>query len=436
LSDDLESLEAAVDRAARQERACEVLLCEPGEYRISQSISGWGERLGVPVTQFEDSRFLASHRFFSNWLKRQKQPRMEYFYREMRRLYGLLMEDDGKPAGGRWNYDRENRKGWRGQVAVPERDLPEPDNITREVIREVQQLFPENPGDLSRFYAAVTEAGARQHLEWFCENALGDFGKWQDAMAMESSWLFHSVISMYLNTGLLDALETCHRVQRAWRERRCDLAAAEGFIRQVLGWREFVRGIYWSQMPDYKERNYLKAERPLPGWFWTADTELQCLHQSLKQSLELGYGHHIQRLMVIGNFALLAGLSVKEICDWYLAVYIDAFEWVELPNTLGMALFADGGLMASKPYAATGKYIQRQSDYCKSCRFDPAKVTGPDACPYNALYWSFLERNRDALGANHRMAMMYANWDRKPAEDRIAILEWADHTLQDKLDLV
>ncbi len=427
-------LESAVAEAISQTAPTELLVCEPGEHRVAKMIDLWETRLGVAVRVLDDTRFLASRVFFTDWLQRQKQPRMEYFYREMRKHYQILLDVEGKPEGGRWNYDRDNRKGWRGGVDIPKRAYPAPDAITREVIREVTAAFPENPGDLERFYCATTAAEAQAQLDWFCQHALKDFGTWQDAMATESEWLFHSLISMYLNIGLLDPLTTCRQVEQAWRDGHCELAAAEGFIRQVLGWREYVRGIYWAAMPDYATRNALQAHRSLPHWFWSGDTDMHCLHLAITQSLDLGYGHHIQRLMVIGNFALLAGLSVKEVCDWYLAVYVDAFEWVELPNTLGMALHADEGFMASKPYAASGKYIQRQGNYCKSCRYDPAKVTGPGACPYNALYWSFLDRNREHFADNHRMKMMYGNWDRKSQSEQAAILQWADQALEEALN--
>ncbi len=354
---------------------------------------------------------------------------MEYFYREMRRRHSVLLTPSGEPEGERWNYDRDNRAGWRGKVAVPERPALAPDSITREVLALVEEAFPDNPGDLASFNLAVTAAGANEQLVFFVEHCLDRFGEYQDALAEESPWLFHSLVSMYLNIGLLDPLDTCRRVEAAWRDGRCGLAAAEGFIRQVLGWREYVRGIYWLAMPDYAERNSLDARTPLPPWFWTADTDLRCLQQAIGQSLDLGYAHHIQRLMVIGNFALLAGLDVQEVCDWYLAVYVDAFEWVELPNTLGMALHADGGLMASKPYAASGKYIQRQGDHCAQCPYSPSRVTGEGACPYNALYWHFLDTHREALGGNPRMGLMLKNWEKRDGEERTSIVQWAEREL-------
>jgi deoxyribodipyrimidine photolyase-related protein len=433
LGQGVESLLGAVERALEESGAESVHVCAPGEYRLQQAMTRWEQKLSVPVTLHSDSRFLASIDFFRQWARGKKQLRMEYFYRSMRKRYELLLEEDGKPAGGRWNYDAENRGGWRGQTSVPERPRPQQDEITRRVIREVQEAFPDNPGDLERFSYAVTAQQAQAEFDWFIEHALGHFGTFQDALADESPWLFHAVVSMYLNIGLLEPLACCRRVEQAWREGRCSLADAEGFIRQVLGWREYVRGVYWLFMPDYRERNGLTAEEPLPAWFWNGQVEMRCLSRALRQTLDLGYAHHIQRLMVIGNFALLAGLDVRAVCDWYLAVYVDAFEWVELPNTLGMALHADGGLMASKPYAASGKYIQRQGDHCRQCRYDPASMTGEGACPYNALYWRFIDRHEKTLAGNGRMGLVLSNWAKRSKKERRAIVDWGDRVLEQLL---
>lgn len=427
------SLEDALKRALECSGAGAIEVCEPGEHRLLEAMQNWQEHLQKPVEVLADTRFLASREDFSDWAEGQKQLRMEYFYRTMRKRYGILLDDDGKPEGGRWNYDKENRKGWRGSDSIPERPAPEQDNITLRVLDEVGTAFPDNPGDLSQFYCAVTARQAQEQFDWFCANALGGFGTWQDAMADESPWLFHSLVSMYLNIGLLEPLAVCRQVEQAWRDGQCSLAAAEGFVRQVLGWREYVRGIYWRNMPSYRELNSLEATTPLPAWFWTAQTDLHCLHRSLSQSLELGYGHHIQRLMVIGNFALLSGLDVREVCDWYLAVYVDAYEWVELPNTLGMALHADDGLMASKPYAASGKYIQRQGDYCQHCRYDPRQMTGAGACPFNSLYWRFVNQHEERFSSNPRMSLVIANWRKRAAKDKRAILAWADQALTETL---
>ena len=419
----LEAVQITLQQCAVTELRC----CEPGEYRLLCELQQWV--LPVPVRLFADERFLCTRSAFANWAHGRKQLRMEYFYRDMRRQYQVLLDDQGGPQGGRWNYDADNRRGWRSQDKVPPRLQVTPDAITADVMALVEREFVDHPGDLSRFYLAVTRREANLHFRWFLDHGLQHFGTYQDALAEESPWLFHSLLSMYINIGLLDPLDICRQVEQAWRDGSCELTAAEGFIRQVLGWREYVRGIYWLAMPEYAGRNALQAQRPLPHWFWTGATDMRCLHIALKQTLDLGYAHHIQRLMVIGNFALLAGLSVKQVCDWYLAVYVDAFEWVEMPNTLGMALYADDGLMASKPYAASGKYIQRQGDHCKQCRYSPTRSTGDGACPYNSLYWRFIDRHREAFQRNPRMGLVIKNWERKPEEEKNAILDWANTQL-------
>jgi deoxyribodipyrimidine photolyase-related protein len=427
------SLGKAVEAELSRANYASVLVCEPGEHRLRKSMEQWSNAYGIDVEIVSDSRFLCSIDEFNEWADGYKSLRMEYFYRGMRKRYGVLLEDDGKPCGDKWNYDQENRKGWRNQVDIPDRPQMKQDDITREVLELVEKEFPDNPGDLERFNYGVTSAQAQAALNWFCEHGLGNFGTYQDALAEESPWLFHGLVSMYINIGLLEPLAVCEQVEQAWRDGRCELAAAEGFIRQILGWREYIRGVYWRFMPDYKHKNHFQARRGLPDWFWTGDTDMRCLSQALKQSLDLGYGHHIQRLMVIGNFALLAGLDVEEVCDWYLAVYVDAFEWVELPNTLGMALHADGGMMASKPYAASGKYIQKQGNHCNECRYSPSKMTGDGACPYNALYWRFIDRHFKKLEDNGRMGLVLNNWKKRSQGDKDAILKWADKVLDETM---
>ncbi|WP_439100426.1 cryptochrome/photolyase family protein [Congregibacter sp.] len=428
------SLQKAVEEGLKKSKAEALLVTAPGEYRLLEAMQGWESALGVPVVLQDDERFLSSIEDFETWADGRKQLRMEYFYREMRRRYELLMGEDGEPEGGKWNYDADNRKGWRAQIDVPQRPSVSIDSITQEVIDLVEEHFPDNPGDLKEFRLAVTTDDAQAQFDWFCRHALENFGTYQDALAEESPWMFHGLISMYLNIGLLEPLAVCRQVEAAWRKGECSLAGAEGFIRQVLGWREYVRGIYWHAMPDYAKRNTFEATRALPDWFWSGDTDMRCLSQALKQSLDLGYAHHIQRLMVIGNFALLAGLDVGEVCDWYLAVYVDAFEWVELPNTLGMALHGDKGLMASKPYAASGKYIQRQGNHCGACRYDPKETTGEGACPYNSLYWHFIDRHQEYLTKNARMGLIIGGWKKRKAADRDAIVDWGDRILATVLD--
>jgi deoxyribodipyrimidine photolyase-related protein len=429
ISAGLTSLEDACADALKRHGAKSIEVCSPGEHRLLAAMREWSPRLGVAVNLLEDTRFLASSADFSAWATGRKQLRMEYFYREMRKRYGLLL-DGQDPCGGQWNYDADNRKGWRNQVEIPEREDVSPDAITQQVINEVLEYFPDNPGDLSQFRLAVTHEGAQEQFDWFCRYTLADFGNYQDALPEESPWVFHSLISMYLNCGLLEPLALCQRVEAEYRAERCSLAAAEGFIRQILGWREYVRGIYWLLMPEYAERNTFDARRPLPDFFWNAQTDMRCLQRALSQSLDLGYAHHIQRLMVIGNFALLAGLDVRSVCAWYLAVYVDAYEWVELPNTAGMALFADEGAMASKPYAASGKYIQKQGNHCKQCRYNPAKMTGDEACPYNSLYWHFIDRNAALLSSNPRMGLIMGNWRKRDPEEKQAITAWANTLLE------
>jgi len=429
LKDNVPSLLAACEQARDSWSLTALHICEPGEYRLAAQMTSWEQALDIAVTVHEDTRFLSSRADFALWAEGRKQLRMEYFYRDMRKRYRLLMEGE-QPEGGKWNYDADNRQGWRGQTDIPERPAPILDAVTREVTEEVAAAFPTNPGDLSTFRWAVTAEDAEKELVWFCEHALPHFGSYQDALAEASPWLFHGLISMYLNCGLLEPLPVCERVEAAYRRGHCSLAAAEGFIRQVLGWREYVRGLYWLKMPDYGELNGLDATRKLPDWFWTGETQMRCLSRAIKQSLDLGYAHHIQRLMVIGNFALLAGLDVQAVCDWYLGVYLDAFEWVELPNTLGMALFADGGIMASKPYAASGKYIQKQGDHCQACPYDPKQVTGDRACPYNSLYWHFIDRHSDSLSQNPRMGLIMGGWRKRAAADREAVVDWGEQMLQ------
>jgi len=302
----LPTLLAACERAHSQAGFNRLVVCEPGEYRLREQMQTWSAALEPEVEILEDTRFLSSIKDFSQWAEGRKQLRMEYFYREMRKRYALLMDGD-QPEGGKWNYDAENRSGWRGQCEIPERPTPPQDAMTREVINAVNVAFPDNPGDLSTFRWAVTAEDAADELSWFCTHALPYFGTYQDALTESSPWLFHGLISMYLNCGLLEPLAVCERVEAAYRKGDCSLAAAEGFIRQVLGWREYVRGLYWHYMPDYKTHNSLNASTPLPDWFWTGETNMQCLSRALTQSLDLGYAHHIQRLMVIGNLRCLLG---------------------------------------------------------------------------------------------------------------------------------
>ncbi|MCE9631222.1 MAG: cryptochrome/photolyase family protein [Planctomycetia bacterium] len=399
-----------------------LVIVEPGEWRVQEALRGAAKQAGVTLEIRPDRHFYSSRDEFAAHAAGRTQLRLEYFYRPLRRKFEVLM-DDGEPAGGQWNYDAENRgafpKTGPGRLPAPVRFGP--DAITRQVIDLVTKRFATHPGSLADFDWPVTPADARAALDDFLAHRLPHFGTYQDAIWTGEPWLYHSRLAQAMNMKLLDPRDVVAGAERAWREGRAALESTEGFIRQVLGWREYVRGVYWHFMPDYERRNTLAADRPLPGFYWTADTEMNCLRDALGQTLRHGYAHHIQRLMVTGLFALLLGVTPQEVHRWYLAVYVDAVEWVELPNTLGMSQFADGGVMASKPYCATGAYIDRMSNACKGCRYDPKVATGPDACPFTTLYWDFLARHEKLLAKNQRMTMQLKNLQRKPAADLRAI---------------
>ncbi len=416
-------------RAIERHRPDLIRVTEAGEWRVQAMLDSWADRFDVPVTVMPDDRFLASHSEFEIWAEDRKQLRMEFFYRDMRRKSGLLMDGD-KPEGGQWNFDADNRKRAKRDLTMPRALYFDPDDITRQIIEMVEHRFPDNMGQTSKFGFAVTRTDALKQQQHFLEYALPSFGDYQDAMLTGEPYLWHSILSPYINSGLLDPLELCREVERRYRQGKVPLNAAEGFIRQIIGWREYVRGIYWLTGPDYVNRNELAATRNLPAFYWTGETEMHCLSQAIGQTLELAYAHHIQRLMITGNFALIAGVDPKQVHEWYLSVYADAYEWVELPNTLGMSQFADGGLLGSKPYASSGAYINRMSDYCKSCRFDVKQRTGPDACPFNSLYWDFIARNEPRLRNNPRMTMPYKNWDRMAEQDKAALRAQAGQFLE------
>jgi deoxyribodipyrimidine photolyase-related protein len=426
------SFRAELAAAVRRYRPQKVVVTEPGEWRVRQDMALWEDEVGVPVEIRTDDRFVSSTASFADWAKGRKALRMEYFYREMRRKTGLLLDDFGKPIGGKWNFDAENRSALPDDVRPPEPKRFQPNDLTRSVIDLVGTGFASHFGDLEPFWFAVNRKQAQQAFDHFVKTALPLFGDYQDAMKQGEKTLYHAVIGLYLNAGLLDPLEVCRRVETEYHEGRVPLNAAEGFIRQIIGWREYMRGIYWLKMPEYAETNFLEANRRLPEFYWTGDTDMNCLRQCISQTKEEAYAHHIQRLMVTGNFALLAGILPKEVCEWYLVVYADAYEWVELPNTHGMALFADGGVLGSKPYAASGKYIDRMSDYCRHCRYDVKQATGPNACPFNYLYWNFLAENGDKLSRNPRMAMIYRTLGRMPKE-RVATMQRQAKTFLDQV---
>ncbi len=465
-----EELLATASRLSPQK----LVVVQPGEWRVEQSLRTVARQLGLELEIRPDRHFLSTREEFAAHAKGRKQLRMEFFYREMRRKHEVLMDGD-QPAGGAWNFDANNResfgKSGPGGVLQPIRFRP--NQVTSEVLELVAERFATHPGSLAHFDWPVTPEQAQAALHDFIEHRLPNFGKHEDAMwssgggnesppglglrqsfgalelalpvpqtgrrrraaaledaatptaARRDAYLFHSRLSAAMNLKLLDPREVIAAAEEAYRKGRAPLASVEGFIRQILGWREFVRGVYWHFMPGYRELNALDAVEPLPDFFWTGQTNMNCLREVIGQTLEFGYAHHIQRLMVTGLFSLLLGVKPQAVHGWYLAMYVDAVEWVELPNTLGMSQHGDGGLIASKPYVASGKYIQRMSNYCAGCRFDPAKSTGDDACPFTTLYWDFLLRHEKFLAKNQRMAMQLKNLARLDAPKREAIRQQA-----------
>ena len=410
-----EQLREAIQRLKPQK----LVMVEAGEWSVAREIEAVASETDVELEVRPDRHFLCTREMFQKHAEGRKQLRMEFFYREMRQHTGVLMEK-GKPAGGQWNFDHDNResfgKAGPGLRMPPRRFVP--DEITKGVIVDVETHFAKHPGALAEFDWPVTTAEARVALDDFIEHRLAEFGRYQDAMWTNEPWLYHSRLSAAMNLKMLDPREVIAAAEKAYQDGKAPLSAVEGFIRQILGWREYVRGIYWHFMPDYIERNAMNAEQDLPEFYWTGETDMQCLRDAIGQTLRFGYAHHIQRLMVTGLFALLYGVHPRRVHEWYLAVYVDAVEWVELPNTLGMSQYGDGGVMASKPYVASGKYIQRMSNYCAGCRYDPAQSTGPRACPFTTLYWDYLLQHEPVLRQNQRMSMQLKNLTRLSAADR------------------
>ena len=399
--------------------ADELIVVEPSEHHTRAWLETLPAKMGVPIRFVHNTLFLTDRDEFRTWAAAQDSPVMETFYRRMRTRHRVLMDGD-RPAGGAWNFDRENRKPFkRAAVAVPRRRTFAPDAITRDVINEVDRRFADHPGKLDDFALPVTRKQARLAFVQFLNERLCLFGDYEDAMATDEPVLFHSTISASLNAGLLSPMEVIRAAEKRYRRGVAPLHCVEGFVRQILGWREYVYGIYWAYMPEFRERNARGSTRELPQFFWSGETKMNCLRQCVGGVLENAYSHHIQRLMVICNFATLAGLRPQAMNDWFLAMYVDSHDWVVTPNVIGMALHADGGTVGTKPYVSSAAYIHRMSDYCKSCRYDHAARTGDDACPFNFLYWTFLQHFRPQYGENPRMKMVYKNVDRvEPAEMR------------------
>lgn len=418
--------------ALARHRPQQLLACEPGEWRLLVLLQDTCRAAGVPLLLLADTHFMCSREQFAAWAGGKRELRMEFFYREMRRRHRVLMDGD-QPAGGEWNYDIENRKGYpkAGPGLVPPPLHVPPDAVTREVIDLVRTRFADHPGRLDSFGWPVTREQALQALHEFIDARLVNFGPFQDAMWTGTPWGWHALLSSSLNLHLITPAEVIAAAEQAWRDHDLPLASVEGFIRQILGWREFIRGVYWLDMPRLGQANHFRHTRPLPRWYWTGQTRMACQREAIGQTLAHGYAHHIQRLMVTGQFGILAGLDPQQVCDWYLAVYVDAVEWVELPNTAGMALFANGGRFTSKPYVSSGQYIDRMSNYCSGCAYDPKRRTGAQACPYTTLFWDFVDRHESTLLRNPRTAMMARNLQRLGEAERSAIREEARRMLND-----
>jgi deoxyribodipyrimidine photolyase-related protein len=403
-------------------------MVNPGEYRVGEAIRREARRLGTEIKVRPDRHFLCSRQAFADHAAARKQLRMEFFYREVRKKTGILMMQTGKPAGGKWNYDADNRQSFGpsgpGKIPTPMAFTPSP--VTQAVLELVSSRFPKHPGSLDHFDWPVTPAQAGRALDDFLENRLVRYGPYQDAMWTSMPFGYHSRLSPALNLKLLSPQRVLTLAEKAYEDGTAPIGSVEGFVRQVLGWREYIRGIYWLHMPGLAKKNELEASVRLPGFYWTGETDMQCLHQVIAQTLVHGYAHHIQRLMVTGLFALMLGVIPREVHEWYLAVYVDAVEWVELPNTLCMSQFADGGILASKPYVATGKYIQRLSNYCDGCRYKPGEAVGDDACPFTTLYWDFLLRHENLLGRIPRMGLQLRNLGGLPTDRRRRIRRRAD----------
>jgi len=421
----------AVDFQIKKNKPKNIIITEPSEYRVLQEVKSWNKKFNIVVDVLGDDRFIASHYDFTEFTKNRKTLLMEFFYRRMRLKTKLLLEN-GKPVGGKWNFDSENRKTISPKETIKTPKKITPNKITLEVIEMVKKLFNNNFGDIENFSYATTADEANILFEDFLENRLKNFGDYQDSMSENFVFAFHSNIALYLNIGLLQPLDVCKAVEKYYYEGKCLINSAEGFIRQVIGWREYIRGIYWFKMPEYENLNFFSAKNKLPDFFWDENkTQMNCLRQVVKQTRIYGYSHHIQRLMITGNFSLLASIDPVEINHWYLSVYVDAFHWVELPNTSGMAIYADGGIVASKPYAASGNYINKMSDFCKNCQYDNKTNNKNNSCPFNYLYWNFLHKNKKLLENNQRLKFAYSNLKRKTSAELDVIKKLSSNFLSE-----
>lgn len=403
----------------------EICVLSPSDFSVESLYKRELEKFSQPITWQENPLFLMKIEEFESWARGRKELTMEYFYRLARKKYNILMEE-GKPIGGQWNFDKDNRKPPPSKIAYIEPFKQEPPAQIREVINLIKELFADYYGSIEDFSFATSRQEALAALKYFITKHLGNFGSYQDIMVTDNPWLYHAHLSFYLNLGLITPLECVQAALKAYETSNSPLNSVEGFIRQIIGWREYIRGLYFYQGPEYEKKNYLNAKKSLPEFFWNNKTSLHCLQQSFSQTYQYAYAHHIQRLMIIGNFSLLVGLDPQEVNDWFGLVYADAYPWVHTPNVLGMSLFADGGLLATKPYCSSGSYINKMSNYCSSCQFNVKEKVGPKACPFNSLYWYFLFKHQKTFEKNQRMRMIYATAQKMSPEKKKEIIAQAE----------
>jgi deoxyribodipyrimidine photolyase-related protein len=409
-----------------------LIVAEPGDHRVRQDLEAAAGDLGIELEVRRDTHFLVGLEEFDEWARDRKSLVLETFYRQQRRHHGVLLTKQGEPVGGEWNYDEKNREtfGKKGPGKIrPPRQF-RPDAVTREVMEMVEDRFSDHPGSLEHFSLPVTHGEALAAVRDFVEHRLPEFGTYEDAMWTGEPFLYHSRLSAALNVKLVSPRYCIDKAIEAYEAGHAPVNSVEGFVRQILGWREFVRGVYWNQMPDYARLNALRCDdRGVPSFFWDGETDMRCVADCMRSVVDHAYAHHIPRLMVLGQFALLSGVHPLEFHRWHMAMYADAIDWVSLPNTLGMSQYGDGGIVGTKPYCASGRYIKRMSNYCSDCSYDPERATGDEACPFTTLYWDFLARHRKRLERNRRMGFQVRNLERKTAEELKAIRKRAAELL-------
>ncbi|AOS95980.1 Deoxyribodipyrimidine photo-lyase-related protein [Microbulbifer aggregans] len=420
-----------------EERGIEKLEYQlPDEYRLDQQLKQLKDDLSIECEAFDTEHFLTSRDELAEFFEGKKSLLMESFYRHMRKRHNVLMTENGKPQGGKWNFDQSNRNKWKGQPKIPHEKGFRKD--VRKTLKRIKAAGVEIFGNIDpeNFNWPTSRSDSLKVLRHFCEHLLVHFGDYQDAMDPEETYLFHSRLSFAMNSKLLHPMEVIEAVIDYWEDKKSTISIneVEGFVRQILGWREYMRGIYWKEMPSYARCNRLDNQRDLPDFYWTAETKMNCLHHAIKNSLDHAYAHHIQRLMITGNFALLLGVHPDQVDAWYLGIYIDAIEWVEITNTRGMSQFADGGLVATKPYVSSGSYIHKMSNYCEGCRYNVKEKTGEDACPFNSLYWNFLAEKRQYFEGNQRMGMMLSTLSRMDKDDLAELRKRARKVIRNPQD--